>query len=251
MSDGNALMKAIRRLLTPLPAVSERESVEVLDQGIIDRFKADPHNPFLISFPRTGSHWVRMLMELYFGRPSLVRVFYFPERDDYLTYHTHDLDLTVEHADCIYLYRSPVDTVYSQLQYYSEPLDDMARITHWSDLYGRHLEKWILRETFTTHKTIIRYDLLRRSLAEEFAKVCRHFGMVLDEDRLRQAASRVSKQALAKKTEDDPHVVNLTAAYVDRRAAFRSSQGPYVVDCVFRNRPELREAVSASERTTE
>ena len=64
-------------------------------QDVVDAFVADPENTFLVSFPRTGSHWLRMLMELYFQRPSLVRVFYFNERADYMCYHTHDLDLVL------------------------------------------------------------------------------------------------------------------------------------------------------------
>lgn len=129
---------------------------------VIQSFAANPANTFLVSFPRTGSHWLRMIMELYFGRPSLTRVFYYPECSDYLTLHTHDLDLQVERSHVIYLYRNPVDTIFSQLSYHKERLGDHERITYWSDLYGRHLDKWLQQESFTTHKIILTYEALKQ-----------------------------------------------------------------------------------------
>ena len=92
-------------------------SMQISDQTIIDKFIANPDNTFLVSFPRTGSHWLRMLTELYFGRPSLVRVFYYSERQDFLMLHAHDLELDVERLRVIYLYRHPVETIFSQLYY--------------------------------------------------------------------------------------------------------------------------------------
>ena len=135
--------------------VHKNASFVINDQSVIEAFTKDSTNTLLISFPRTGSHWLRMLAELYFGRPSLVRVFYYPNRQDYLFLHTHDLDLSVKSSRVIYLYRAPVDTIYSQLRYYDESPNDRARVIYWADLYGRHLDKWLCSERFTTQKTIL------------------------------------------------------------------------------------------------
>ena len=84
--------------------------LEVVDKLFLAKVLSDPDFPFLISFPRTGSHWLRMLMELYFEQPSLVRVFYYKDNDNYLCYHHHDEDLKlVDKKNVIYLYRDPVD----------------------------------------------------------------------------------------------------------------------------------------------
>ena len=93
-----------------------RDATYVVDAESIRKFEDNPDNPYLVSFPRTGSHWLRMVMERYFGRPSLVRVFYYPERNDFLTLHTHDLELDVQRRNVIYLYRDPVETVFSQMR---------------------------------------------------------------------------------------------------------------------------------------
>jgi hypothetical protein len=218
------------------------ESTAVAETSIIEAFVGDPANPFLVSFPRTGSHWLRMVMELYFERPSLVRVFYYPGRHDYLTLHTHDMDLDVMRQNVIYLYREPVDTIYSQMSYEKDDLEDPERIRHWSDLYGRHLEKWLYTETFTARKTVIRYDRLRDTPEPEFAKICAHFGQTLDADRLAKAMSRVTKEKVKEKTPHDPSVITLGTGYEVTRQAFRQRHAGLVWETVLEGRARLRGA---------
>lgn len=201
-------------------------SIKVSDEGLIASFVGNPDFPFLVSFPRTGSHWLRMLMELYFEKPSLVRIFYFRDCKDFTCYHTHDEDLKVEgRKNVIYLYRDPIDTVYSQLSYYKEDVTDSGRVDAWSDLYARHLHKWLYLGTSTTRKTVLRYEGLKTDLPGEFRKIADHFGVVLDGRRLESVAEQVSKAALKKKTGHDKQVVNLDPTYVDERQRFRANMG--------------------------
>jgi hypothetical protein len=222
------------------PSEHAEGSVAVHDQPILEKFISDPDNPFLVSFSRTGSHWLRMLMELYFERPSLVRVFYYPECKDYLTLHTHDMELAVMRRRVIYLYREPVSTIYSQLNYYKEDVNDRQRIFHWADLYGRHLDKWLHTENFTIQKTILRYEGLVQDMPTEFEKLTKHFGQSLDIPRLKIAAEKVSKNEVKKKTAHDLQVVNLNGRYETRRRQFIEQHGDYVWQVLLANRPHLR-----------
>lgn len=197
-------------------------SIKITDDDLITSLLQDRDFPFLVSFPRTGSHWLRMLMELYFERPGLVRVFYFRDRKDFTCYHTHDEDLSVSgRENVIYLYRDPVDTVYSQLMYYKEDVADVARVDAWSDLYARHLKKWLFDERDSKKKTILTYEGLKNELSNEFGKIAAHLGVNLDEDRLAAVAEQVSKGSLKKKTAHDKQVVNLDPSYEDAREKFR------------------------------
>ena len=216
-------------------------SIAIADQKVIKSFVDNPTNPFLVSFPRTGSHWLRMVMELYFKRPSLVRVFYYPKRKDYLTLHTHDMSLDVERQNVIYLYRTPVDTIYSQMSYEKDELDDLNRIKYWSDLYGRHLQKWLYAENFSTHKTIIRYDRLRDAPTTEFAKICTHFGQSLNAKRLTKAMSRVTKEKVKEKTPHDPSVITLGTHYEDVRQMFHQKYTNLVWDTALAGREHLKD----------
>lgn len=208
-------------------------SIEITDHKLIASFVDNPEFPFLVSFPRTGSHWLRMLMELYFEKPSLVRAFYFRDCRDFTCYHTHDEDLTVGgRANVLYLYRDPIDTVYSQLKYYKEDVRDPTRVDAWSELYGRHLKKWLYDDVSSTKKMILSYEGLKEDLAGEFGKVVAHFGAELDKDRLSSVAKQVSKATLKKKTTHDKQVVNLDPGYIGDREQFRKAMGERVKGCV-------------------
>lgn len=222
-------------------------SLAIEDESVIEEFRGDPNNTFLVSFPRTGSHWLRMLMELYFGRPSLVRVFYYPDRNNYLSLHTHDLDLSLERSHVIYLYRDPVHTIYSQLRYYKESPNNLNRVMHWTDLYGRHLDKWLFRERFSTHKTILTYESMTRDLDAEFAKVTNHFGELLDKTRLDEVARVVNKDEVKRRTQHDLQVIQLRESYKIERQEFQNIQGPFVWEVLTRNRSHLLEFFSTED----
>jgi len=198
----------------------------------IEAFVKDSDNPFLISFPRTGSHWLRMLMELYFERPGLVRIFFYEHAKSFTCLHTHDLELDVERNNVIYLYREPVDTVFSQLSYHKENINDPIRIQYWAELYGKHLNKWLFDEKFTVKKTIVAYEGLKTDLESEFRKICGFFKTDLDSKRLIAAAEQVSKDILKKKSLHDSQVINLSQRYQVERDLFGKTHGTEVVDCV-------------------
>ncbi len=214
-------------------------STIIRDNRVIEQFISNPANTLMVSFPRTGSHWLRMLMELYFKRPTLKLVFYYPEVTNYLAYHTHDLSLDMEHPTVLYLYRDPVDTVYSQISFYQDSLNDIERITYWSDLYGRHLDKWLHQETFTSQKTVLRYEGLKNNMFTEFAKVSAHFGEPLDTHKLEQAAAQTSKEEIKRKTPHDKRVINLQAGYDKSRTNFRKKHGGQVWETVLAGREHL------------
>lgn len=217
-------------------------SIVVYDQELISFFLSNHDFPWLISFPRAGSHWLRMIMELYFKKPSLVRIFYYKDATDFTCYHRHDLELAVDGCrNVLYLYRNPVDTIYSQLSYHKEPLDDHERVKYWSNLYGLHLDKWLFSERFTRKKTILMYDRMRKNLADEFKKVTEHFGQSLSEARLRGAAARVTKAEVKRKAQHDQQVVQLQESYEVNRQEFRSRFGSLIWDMLITVRPNVAE----------
>lgn len=202
-------------------------------------FTEDPDNPFIVSFPRTGSHWLRLLMELYFERPSLVRAFYYPEKSDFLARHVHDVDLDIERRNVIYLYREPVATVFSQLSYNGEDVDDRSRIAHWAGLYARHLDKWLVCETFTNKKTVLCYERMRDDMEREFSAVCAHFGEHLDKERLNRAVRKVSKSEVKSHTGHDNRVVSERPDYRGERERFIENHTAFVRDIVGGQNSEL------------
>ena len=221
----------------------DEPSIQV-NQEIVNKFIADPDFPFLISFPRTGSHWLRMVMELYFEKPSLVRIFYYKDATDFTCYHRHDEDLNIQRKNVIYLYRCPVETIYSQLNYYQEDIHDRERIMYWANLYGRHLAKWLLQEEFTTRKTVITYEGMKKHIQGEFKKICDHFSVTFNREKLQPALTKVTKTEVKRKTVHDLRVINMSHGYKIDREKFGKDQSAFIMDCIYSVRNELKKFIT-------
>ncbi|HTJ78608.1 MAG TPA: sulfotransferase domain-containing protein [Rariglobus sp.] len=211
-------------------------------QREVDRYNAITGNPYLVSFPRTGSHWLRMLSELYFERPTLVRPFHFRGSTNYLYLHHHDVDLDLQRENVIYLYREPVSTVYSQLTYHNMDLNCEDSIRQTTELYANHVEKWLCRESFTTRKTILNYGKLQADLIPEFKKLTDHLGLPLDQDRLLSVSAQITKDKVKQKTvRHDDKVVNQCADYADQRCTFKTKHEDLIWKVMLEGRPHLGE----------
>lgn len=227
-------MKIKNKLLNIFKSDKEKNRVP---QKIAAKYTGNPDFPFLVSFPRTGSHWLRMMMELYFDKPSLLLLFNkrYDEVNDYTCYHTHDMELEVEQKNVLYLYRDPVETIYSQLNFHKEATTDTTRILHWTTIYGNHLDKWLYKENFTTQKTILTYQGLKNDLPAEFKKVCDFFEEVFDEAKIKAIAVQVSKDKIKSKTKHDPRVINTKHDYVDQRRVFKKN----TTDLIYKKLEEI------------
>lgn len=234
MMGVNLLKKIISRIL------NADGSASIDDPDVVKSFTDNSNFPYLVSFSRTGSHWLRMIMELYFEKPSLVRAFYFKDADDFTCYHTHDMKLELKRENVIYLYRNPVETVYSQLGYYKEDPDNEERRRHWVSLYARHLAKWLVQEEFSRKKTVVTYEGMKADMANEFAKICQHFGEKLDANKLAVVIEKVSKVELKKKTAHDAQVVNLSAEYQSNREAFSDKYSAQIYAEIYSHEPALQ-----------
>lgn len=201
----------------------------------VQKFISNPDFPWLISFPRTGSHWLRMIMELYFEKPSLVRIFYpelYKNAKEFTCYHQHDKELKDKPKNVIYLYREPAPTIYSQMKYEKEDILDENRIKYWADLYGKHLSKWLIEENFTIKKTIITYEEMQKNIMKEFKKVCDFFGEEIIESKLNKILPMVNKTELKKKTTHDQQVVNLNSIYQEQRNTFIETNSNLIMDII-------------------
>ncbi|MEM9821754.1 MAG: sulfotransferase domain-containing protein [Bacteroidota bacterium] len=177
----------------------------------------------MISFPRTGSHWLRMLLEQYSDRPLLVRSFFEHRNQDYLLLHTHDMHLSEKRRSVIYLYRQPLDVVYSQMNFYQQDLRDLNLVIHWTNQYLSHLVHWLFLENHSVHKTIVCYENLKVDLVQEFCKVLQHLDLPLDLEKIRTLGRAIDKRKVAQNTQHDKRVVNQQADYEAQRIWFRQN----------------------------
>jgi len=169
-------------------------------------FASKQETPWFISYPRTGSHWLRLMLELYLERPLLRRTFFYPEKDSVLLIHEHDrtAEKKLTPKNVLFLYRNPVDTVFSLANYWKcfyvhDSESDTARYTR---DYMIHLRKWLVDEKFTEHKTILRYEDLRDNPEKTFTKVLKHFGEEFDKEKFDKVKAEVTKKKVRDHTQD-------------------------------------------------
>jgi len=178
--------------------------------------------PLLISYPRTGTHWINVVMELYFDRPRLRKsrkTFLDKKRRDWMWMHDHDYDLSLidkidkmknyKFKKILYLWRDPVDTIYSLIIFnltHPEHKEFSYRTKEeaFSDKVVREHIK-LLREHYQRYIgnprcIVIRYGnfLDKNKRLKEFKKITDFFGKDFDSRKAEELFERFEKINLSK-----------------------------------------------------
>ncbi|WP_325229048.1 hypothetical protein [Schnuerera sp.] len=130
--------------------------------------------PVFISYPRSGSHWLNCLMELYFDAPRLRRSVTFLQGESLnkkpLWFHDHDIFsiLELKHDDVLYLYRNPVDVIFSHLKSEYNGKINEEFIDKEIKLLINHFNKYLLSNKA---KVIVKYEKLKSNDYNEFQKI--------------------------------------------------------------------------------
>ncbi len=183
--------------------------------------------PLVISYPRSGAHWINSMMELYFDRPRLRKgraTFMDKSRRDWMWIADHDLYLKVlerlkkskSPRKILFLYRNPIDIVFSHLDMKYKEYDSYGYLfgEKFKDKDYVFSEESILHEIryclnhykqYTenhgkTEMTIIKYEnfINPETYLTEFKKICDHFDMPFDENKVKDLFEIYGKVNLAR-----------------------------------------------------
>lgn len=200
----------------------------VASNHVIEQYWAESDFPFLVSYPRTGSHWLRIMLEKYSDKPMLVRSFYEHNNLDYLLYHTHDIDLTVRRKKVIYLYRYPTDVIFSTLKYYKQDYSQKYLVNMWTSQYANHLIHWLFKEAYVEDKLILKYENLKNNASVEFNKLCLFLNLNWEESRFQEIYTDVTKAQVERKTKYNSQVINNSESYENERMKFFENYDMYI-----------------------
>lgn len=184
----------------------------------------DINRPMLISFPRTGSHWLVMVCELYFKKGVLSYPFYYHDGngpDDYLMYHYHDTycDLK-DRQNIIYLYRKNfIDTVFSYMVFCNKLWNNKNVIEN-TKLYANHINYWLYNQDIDC-LTIVTYEGLIKDFNEEFNKICDHFNSRYVNGRLQECLNRVTKEEIKTRDQKNKSIIKTGDKYENMRKNFK------------------------------
>lgn len=164
--------------------------------------------PYIISFPRSGSHWIRCLIELYTKRPFISRAFFYPNNQP-LGIWVHDVNNLKADIPVIYLHRKSIDVIFSYLSYYKiKPKEDIIRRLY-SD-HKKHLQKWLNNKQV---RVVLTYEHMKENPEEEFKKILCFFGVVFNLDAFEKVYKQITKELVKKITPHDIQIIRLDDAY--------------------------------------
>ena len=213
-----------------------------------NRVLEDASIPRLVSYPRTGSHWLRMILEICVGMPCYVRSFFDPHPTSCWGIHIHNRIVNspgptegkVRNLDkVIYLYRDPTSTIYSNLKYenvicetwdgYRSP-EITSRVNQLVLEYKNHLSRWMLDNKDIKEFTCLSYENLKQDPEDCVAGICKFLGVRVDNKKMLEAVEICSKSLTKKLTPHDGQALNseyfaADTKYIDNRSRFAEIYG--------------------------
>ena len=183
--------------------------------------------PLFISYPRSGSHWINSMMELYFDRPRLRRsrgTFRDKKRRDWMWMADHDIHLKVlkklreskSPRKILFLHRNPADVIFSHLnakyknfKYYGYVSGEKCKDKEY--MFGKESVLKETKEWLNHHQqylenhgnieiTVIKYEnfLDEKTYLTEFKKICDHFNLPFNKHRIERLFKEYGKIDLDK-----------------------------------------------------
>lgn len=194
--------------------------------------------PYLVSFPRSGSHYVSVCLEKYTDNRSPISNFRGLAGRSLMVYRihagefrsTHDLNMNAKFRKVVFLYRNPVDTLYSYCRY-ENILPDIERIRQEADFWAGHTMKWMFTEIHSHKKVILCYEKLLADFCSEFGKLLDFFGIRKEEEKMRriqQSTTREEIKGLVDRKDDK--VINATQEYRVEKEKFVKKFGHTIIE---------------------
>jgi 50S ribosomal subunit-associated GTPase HflX len=180
-----------------------------------------------------------MMIEIFFENTDSVDGFTFSRAKNFITDHVHDIDLKFKYDKVIYLYRNPIDTIFSLLKYNKIDINNKAEITRLTKQYSDNVFKWFVSEGFTSNKLIISYEEIKENIKEQFKKISNFLNLEFKEENIKKIKN-ISKKDMKSKTEYDKQIVNVDESYNSKRDEFTKKQSKFIMEIFFERHPELK-----------
>ena len=173
----------------------------------------DPTIPRLVSYPRTGSHWVRLVLEQYLNKYCLPTSFF--DNTDYWGYHLHDRivgrgdeGITSDFDKVIYLYRDPVDTIFSILNYENLDFSNAKNVQKLSSEYFIHLHRWLFNNSDIKNIIFVKYEQIKNKPVESFTDILKFLDYEIDESKLSTIFDSTTIKITNSKTGLNKNIIN-------------------------------------------
>jgi hypothetical protein len=191
--------------------------------------------PYYVGVSRSGSHWIRLVLEGYLDGKSPISSFIACKDDINVLYSrlndfkgTHDMELDFVYNNVIYLYRNPIDCIFSNLKYDGTAITDKSAVDYYLNIWILHIQKWVYDEKFTNKKVVLCYEKLKNNFVDEFSKLLIFLNLEVDADKIIESKEIYTKSKI-KQIVHDKKVINDESDYEIQRIKFIELFGEYIV----------------------
>jgi len=165
-------------------------------------------------------------MEAYMEQPCLPQAFFFPRNEPW-SIHIHDRIVGIPAGEegpienlgtVIYLYRSPVDVIFSQLKYESKiptgwtPEDRTpeleADVKKLMEEYSAHLKRWRFKNDDISNILEITYENLKDDVIGTVTKVLEFINQDVNTEKLQAICKEATPHLVKQLTPHDPYAVS-------------------------------------------
>ena len=204
--------------------------------------------PVIVGFPRSGNHWIQALLESYFNKRRYNQseiIFCDSSVNEYIFYGSHDLNCNELFTGntTIYLYRNPVDVMYS---YYSAKIKEPGWYRTQDDFLGAYLPRIKIHYLKYLGNVNVDFFLYYDSLVLNFFKVFEKLVTVLNGTfnykKAKEVNNKLSKEKLIRSVVKQsssgigsPYINYgmMTQEYVLNRIGFRNKYGNNIERYIF------------------
>lgn len=164
------------------------------------------YKSMFISFPRTGTHFLKWLLQDCFNTQELYSGIgeKFKKDQDYMWFHDHDAHCFLPFFNkVLYLYRNPVPVLSSfvfveKKQELNKNYSEEEIINVLTKLYYKHLKKYLV--DYPNKVVSIKYEkLISDQKYSEFLKVCNYFNIKITQERFNKIYNNLTKERVIKK----------------------------------------------------
>ena len=193
--------------------------------------------PLLCTYPRSGSHWLRMILERITDRPTVPRAFLCHPCNNPILRHLHDRTFRYRRTDqpAVILFRHPLPTMYSYVVYRKWGVRSVrdADLFRQVNRMKRWLNKWVNQAPPSKQYMRMRYEELVKYPSEYVSRVLAFLPTTQDRpwsaSEIEAAVREFSVERVSKLATWNKRVISLRTDKARRRKDFIQRRGEEIM----------------------
>lgn len=216
------------------------KNVWVVSNKKIKQLMKNNNITIMVSYPRSGSHMIRIILEQYTNRPLIPRTFLHYDKSNPILCHFHYYFENYSNERIIFLYRNPVDVVFSHIVFDKNEIN-IKNVNIYVEKYIEHFKYWMIKNT-EKNIFIIKFENFLKNSEKIFIDILKYIdeNIIYDEEKFQNIYKKTNKKYISELTNDIPLLKNRVICqdenYENKREEFKNNFKNYIFDLMEKNK---------------